>query len=123
MEKHFNWGLVSDSNIKLFNNSKLHSTVLGTDFLKDVDVKIDDNGVLNIKAKKILFDFYRPFNSRCLVFEEDWQRKPHPSEIFEKKRHFWSRKKEKCVSGGFVKTIETEPIEYFFNKFKIEIYD
>ena len=95
----------------------------GTDFLKDVDVKIDDNGVLNIKAKKILFDFYSPFNYRCLVFEEDWKRKPHQSEIFEKKRHFWSRKKEKCVNAGFVKTIETEPIEYCLSHFKVEIYD
>ena len=121
-KKHYDYGIIDGSTIKLFNNSTIDIHPSYDVALEDVNVEFCDNGVLNIDAKKIEYDFYdRSYGRR--IFEEDWQRTPHPKCIKEGKRHFWSKKKERYVNWGWVRTTETTPVQYALNKYKVEIYD
>jgi len=122
MDRHYNWAIIDKNSncIQLFNNSVKEAAVLSNDFLKDVSVEIDNNGVLKIYANRIIYDLY--FGEGRRIFEKDWRHEPHHSEIHEGKRWPWS-KKERFVYNGWVKTAETEKIEYVMSKYKIEIYD
>lgn len=122
MDRHYNLAIVNKNSncIQLFNNSTKEAPVLSSDFLKDVNIEIDNNGVLKIYANRIIYDLYLGEGRR--IFEKDWQYEPHHSEIYEGKRWPWS-KKERFVYHGWVKRAETEKIEYVMSKYKIEIYD
>lgn len=120
--KHYACGIVNGDTIKLFNNSIMDIYPNHDDCLVDVNVEFCDNGLLKIDAKKIEYDFYMRSDGRG-VFEEDWQRTPRPECIMEGKRHFWSKNKERYVNFGWVRTMETTPIQYILSKYKVEIYD
>ena len=121
-KKHYDFGIINGDTIKLFNNSTMNIHPLDDECLEDVNVDFCDNGVLEINAKKIEYDFYMHSDGRR-IFEEDWKRTPHPKEIKEGKRHFWSKNKERYVNFGWVRTTETTPMKCILSKFKVEIYD
>lgn len=120
--EHYDYGIINSDTIKLFNNYTMNFQPLHDDSLEDVNVEFCDNGVIKIYAKKIEYDFYM-YSDESRIFEEDWKRTPHPKCIKEGKRHFWSKKKERYVNFGWVRTIETVPIQYILSKYKVEIYD
>lgn len=120
--KHYDYGIINGDTIKLFNNSTLDIHPLHDEGLEDVSVEFCDNGLLKIDAKKIEYDFYSPSAGRR-IFEEDWERTPHPKCIKEGKRYFWSKNKERYVYCGWVRTTETTPMQYILSKYKVEIYD
>ena len=122
MTQHYNYAIINGSTVKLFNNSIIDFSPLHDDALEDVNVELCDNGLLKIDAKRIEYDFYLHSDGRR-VFEEDWERTPHPKCIKEGKRHFWSKNKERYVNFGWVRTIETVPMKYIISKYKLEIYD
>lgn len=122
MTQHYNYAIINGSTVKLFNNSIIDFSPLHDDALEDVNVELCDNGLLKIDAKRIEYDFYLHSDGRR-VFEEDWERTPHPKCIKEGKRHFWSKNKERYVKFGWVRTIETVPMKYIISKYKLEIYD
>lgn len=120
-KKHYDYGVISDDTVKLFNESDVSIYPPSDDALVDVDVEFCVNGLLKIDAKKIKYDYYS-----CLgesrIFEEDWENVPHPKCIKKGKRHFWSKKEELYVDCGWVRTIETTKIQYILNKYKVKIY-
>lgn len=122
MTQHYNYAIINGSTVKVFNNSIIDFSPLHDDALEDVDVELCDNGLLKIDAKRIEYDFYLHSDGRR-VFEEDWERTPHPKCIKEGKRHFWSKNKERYVNFGWVRTIETVPMKYIISKYKLEIYN
>ena len=122
MTQHYNYAIINGSTVKLFNKSIIDFSPLHDDALEDVDVELCDNGLLKIDAKRIEYDFYLHSDGRR-VFEEDWERTPHPKCIKEGKRHFWSKNKERYVNFGWVRTIETVPMKYIISKYKLEIYN
>jgi len=122
MENHYEYGIISNNELVLFNNSTHEASLLHSDFLKDVNINVMENGVMEITAKKIEYDLYLPPNGRR-VFEEDWQRTPHPKEIKEGKRYFWSKQKERYIHRGWVRTTESSPVNYILGNFKVTIYD
>ena len=121
MKQHYNYGIINGDTVKLFNDSTFDIHPLHDVALEGVSVELCDNGVLKIDAKEIQYDFYFHSNGRR-IFEEDWQRTPHPKCIKEGKRHFWSRNKERYVNFGWVRTTETTPMQYFLSKYKVEIH-
>ena len=124
MDKHYEYGIISSNgNLILFNDSVQEASLFTSEFLKDVNVTIRANGILEIHAYRIEYDFYSHSDSTDFrrVFEESWRRTPHPKCIKEGKRHFWSRKKERYVNNGWVRTTETTPVEFVLNKYKIDI--
>ena len=120
--KHYDYGIINGDTIKLFNNSIMNIQPLYDECLEDVNVEFCDNGVLQIDAKKIEYDFYR-CSDGIRIFEEDWQRTPHPKCIKEGKRHYWSKNKERYVDYGWVRTTETTPMQCILSRYKVEIYD
>lgn len=122
MTQHYNYAIINGSTVKLFNKSIIDFSPLHDDALEDVNVELCDNGLLKIDAKRIEYDFYLHSDGRR-VFEEDWERTPHPKCIKEGKRHFWSKNKERYVNFGWVRTIETVPMKYIISKYKLEIYN
>ena len=122
MTQHYNYAIINGSTVKLFNNSIFDFSPLHDDALEDVNLELCDNGLLKIDAKRIEYDFYLHSDGRR-VFEEDWERTPHPKCIKEGKRHFWSKNKERYVNCGWVRTIETVPMKYIISKYKLEIYN
>lgn len=122
MENHYEYGIISNNELVLFNNSIQDASLLHSDFLKDVNVNVMENGVLEVTAKKIEYDFYNHLYGRR-IFEEDWQRTPHPKEIKEGKRHFWSNQKERYIHRGWIRTTELVPVNYMLGNFKVTIYD
>ena len=121
-KKHYEYGAVNGSTVKLFNNSIIDIQPLHDVALVDVNVEFSNNGLLKIDAKRIEYDFYRHSDGRR-IFEEDWKRTPHPKCIKEGKRHFWSKMKERYINYGWVRTTEVTPMRYILNKYKVEIYD
>lgn len=122
-KKHYNYGIITgDTTVKLFNNSIINISPSYDVGLEDVTIEYDDNGILRINAKKIEYDFYGPSHSRR-IFEEDWERIPHRKEIKEGKRHFWSKKMERYINNGWVRTTETTQMQYILSNYKVEIYD
>ena len=121
MDKHYNFGIISDDNIVLFNETAHESVILTSDFLTDVTIEQNENGVIDISANRIIYDFYGHEHG-YRIFEKDWQHTPHPKEIHEGKRWCFSKNKERFVYRGWVRTNEVEPIHYIFSKYKIEIY-
>lgn len=122
MTEHYNYAIINGSTVKLFNDSIIDVHPLHDVALEDVNVQFCDNGLLKIDAKRIEYDFYLHSDGRR-IFEEDWERTPHPKCIKEGKRHFWSKNKERYVKFGWVRTIETVPMQYIISKYKVEIYD
>ena len=120
--KHYDYGIINGDTIKLFNNSIINIHPLNDVGLEDVNIEFCDNGLLKIDAKKIEYDFYMHYDGRR-IFEENWQRTPHPKCIKEGKRHFWSKNKERYVTWGWVRTTETTPMQCILSKYKVEIYD
>ena len=124
MDKHYRFGIIKRENtVILFNNSLVSSSRADSDFLKNVDVSIGENGVLSLKGDKFIKDYYCPVDFHFKVFKENWKHKPFSDAIHEGKRHFWSRKKEEYVDSGFVLSTETEPIEYSLSDFVVKILD
>ncbi len=123
MEKNYKYGLLSGTTLILFNDTEHRANPLNTEFLEDVKIQIKDNGCLEITARRIIFDFYSFSDGR--IFEKYWQRQPHPKEIHEGKRWWWSRKKERFVNAknGSVRTTETVNVHYVLTIYKIEIFD
>lgn len=119
MDNHYNFGIITDNNIILFNNSMHNLQCSNSDALTDVYVTIE-NGILEIKAKCIIFDLYDKGGYR--IFEDQWKHTPHKSEIHEGKKFPWSKKK-RFVYAGYVRTYETEPVELIMSNFKIKIYN
>jgi len=125
MEATYNYGLIDEERILLFNETEHNANPLTTDFLLNVHIKIDDNsGVLTINAERIIFDYYGPdYDYR--IFEENWKHTPHNKEIHEGKKWWKSLfnigEPERFVYQGFVRTNETEPIRYIRNKYNIII--
>lgn len=122
IKKHYNCGIINGDTVKLFDNSTIDIHPLYDVVLEDVTIEIADNGILRINAKEIEYDLYLRSDGRR-IFEKDWQRTPHRKEIKERKRHFWSKKKERYINCGWVRTTETTPMQYILSKYKIEIYD
>lgn len=120
-KKHYNYGIISGDNIKLFNESEIPVYPSNDDALVDVDVEFCENGLLKIDAKKIKYDFYS-CSDGSRIFEEDWINAPIPREIKRGKRHFWSKKEEAYVDCGWVRTMKTTQIQYILSKYKVEIY-
>jgi len=123
-KKHYNYGIINDDTVKLFDNySTIDIHPLYDVGLEDVTIEYDDNGILHINAKKIEYDFYFMHSYGRRIFEEDWERTPHREEIKEGKRHFWSKKMERYINCGWVRTTETTSMQYILSKYKVEIYD
>lgn len=122
-KKHYDYGIITSDTIKLFCNSTINIHPLYDVALEDVTIEYDDNGILHINAKKIEYDFYSLNFYGRRIFEDDWKRTPHRKEIKEGKRHFWSKKMERYVNCGWVRTTETTSMQYILNKYKVEIYD
>jgi hypothetical protein len=118
LDKHYNWALIEDSNIKLFNNSTLNFSVLSTDALEDVSVEIDDKGVLCIEAKKIIYFF-----TSTKLWEDEWKKEPDPKLIKEERLSWFSTKVRRYVESGWIRTIEREKVKYIMTNYKIEILD
>ena len=123
----YKYGIIkNDNTIVLFNETEHRACVLTSVFLQDVEVKSSDYGLLTIKAKRIVYDFYCTDNTIFMrVFEDCWEHEPHPKQIKTGKRYFWSKKKERYVDAGWVRTTETENVTYIVsvNNYKIEIFD
>lgn len=122
MEENYKYGLLSGTTLILFNDTEHRANPLNTDFLEDVKIQINGHGCLEITAKRIIFDFYS-FRDGRRIFEEHWQSQPHQKEIHKGKRWWWSRKKERFVNNGFVRTTKTENIQYVLNTYKIITFD
>ncbi len=124
MEATYNYGLINEERILLFNETEHHANPLTTEFLKDVNVEINECGILTIEANRVCFDFYgSDYGYR--IFEKNWKHTPHPKEIH-KGRKWWKRlfnigEPERFVYHGWVRTTETEPIRYIRNKYNIII--
>lgn len=116
---HYNFGIISDNNIILFNNGIHEFKCSNSDALIDVYVTIE-NGILEIKAKRVIYDLYD--NAGYRIFEDQWKHTPHQNEIHEGKKFPWSKKK-RFVYAGYVRTYENEPVELIMSNFKIKIYD
>ena len=121
-KKHYDYGIITSNTTKLFNNSKIDFYPLLDVALENVTIEYDDNGILHINANKIKYDFYGHSYGRR-IFEEDWKRIPHRKEIKEGKRHFWSKKMERYIIYGWVRTTETTQMQYILSNYKVEIYD
>lgn len=122
MDKHYKYGIINGDKIVLFNETIHEDTILTSDFLTDVTIEQTENGILDISANRIIYDFYgNKYGYR--IFEKDWKHTPHPKEIHEGKRWWFSKKKERFVYHGWIRSNETEPMHYMFSKYKIEIYE
>jgi len=123
----YKYGIIkNDNTIVLFNETEHRACVSTSDFLQDVEVKSSDYGLLTIKAKRIVYDFYCTDNTIFMrVFEDCWKHEPNPKQIKTGKRYFWSKKKERYVDAGWCRTTETENVTYIVsvNNYKIEIFD
>lgn len=115
---HYKYGLICDDNIKLFNNSTLSFNTLTNDALEDVDVHIDELGILYIKANVIDYDIYTEHK----VWEENWLSEPDSKLIKIGKKYPWSKPK-RYVKGGWVRTTKRFDRTYVMNNYKIEIFD
>lgn len=120
-KRYFNYGIISGDTVTLYNESEMSVFPSSDDELVDVDVEFCENGLLNINAKKIQYDFYSCFDG-SRIFEEDWRNTPLPKEIKKGKRSFWSKKEESYVDCGWVKTTKTTQIQYILSKYKVKIY-
>ena len=125
---HYEYGIVHTDKVTLFNETEHYGKISSSDFLRDVDVCLDylDNGILIMKAKKIVYDFYSLEKSFCgRVFESDWEHEPDSKLIHTGKRYFWSRKRERFVFSGWNRTTEEVNITIAvnLNTYKIEIFD
>ena len=119
IDNHYKYGLICDNTIKLFNDSTLSFNILTDDALEDVDVHIDELGILYIKAKAIDYDRYTEHK----VWEEDWLSEPDPKLIKTGKKYPWSNKPKRYVKGGWVRTMKRFDRTYVMNNYKIEIFD
>ena len=72
MDRHYNYAIIDKNSncIQLFNNSIKEATILSSDFLTNVSIEIDNNGVLRINANRIIYDLYLGEGRR--IFEKDW---------------------------------------------------
>lgn len=118
MDKHYTYGIVNDTTVILFNESTVSRSLLSSDFLDGVDVSIDDNGILTIIGKRIIYDLYIHGDR---VFEDEWKHTPDKKLIKTGKRWPWSKKKEMYVNSGWVRTTAREDVIYILNNYKIEI--
>lgn len=114
MNKHYKYAIVEGTNITIFNESVVTSTILTSDFLVDVDVSLDANGLLNLSGKRIIYDFY----DSGVVYEDEWEHEPEKKLIRERRRLFGGT--IRYVRGGWVRTIERENVSYIFSGFKIK---
>lgn len=122
MNKHYNYGIITNENkVILFNETEQSAPIVSSDFLTDVNCNIDKNGVLQISAYRIIYDLYLCDGYR--IFKKYWKHTPHPKEIHEGRRFIWSREKEQFVYRGWVRSSETELVEYVMNNYRIEIYE
>lgn len=119
IDNHYKYGLICDDTIKLFNTSTLSFSALTDDALEDVDVHIDELGILYIKAKVIDYDLYIEHKA----WEEDWLSEPDPKLIKTGKKYPWSNKPKRYVNGGWVRTTKRFDRTYVMNNYKIEIFD
>lgn len=127
-EKDFKYGIIDGFSVMLFNETEHKATVSTSDFLINVKIKMENNGVINIQADRIIYDFYDPSRGRR-IFEKDWIHQPHPRLIHEGKR-WWKvltggKETERFVYSGYVRSTETESVQYILpiNKYTITIYD
>lgn len=120
IDKHYKCALIEGSNIKLFNESTVKFTVLTTDALENVDVEIDNNGILSIEADRIIY-FYTP----TILWEDEWKEEPaEPKLIKEGKRYWFSKKVKRYVEKGWIRTTKRERVKYIMNNnYKIEILE
>ena len=123
MNKHYNYALIEGNNVILYDNSTRDFWPFTTTALQNVNVNIE-NGILTISGDEIVFDFYsrEGLFEDNRVFEDKWKNNPVSREIKEGKRHWWSRKKERYVEHGFVKTTKRIPREFIFSDYTVEIY-
>jgi hypothetical protein len=115
MDKHYNYAIIEGYNITLFNESTVTGTILTSDFLVDVDAVIDDNCLLHLSGKKVVYDFY----TSGIVYEDEWEHEPEKKLIRERRRLFGGT--IRYVRGGWVRTVEREDVEYIFSGFKIKV--
>jgi len=118
IDKHYRYALIEGSNIKLFNESTVNFTVLTTDALENVDVEIDDNGILSIEADRIIY-----FYTTTKLWEDEWEKEPEPKLIKEGKRYWFSKKVKRYVEKGWIRTAKREKVKYIMNNYKIEILE
>ena len=57
IDNFYKYAIITRDNIILFNESEQEGNVLSSNFLINVHVKFDD-GVLDITADEIIYDFY-----------------------------------------------------------------
>lgn len=129
IDNFYKYAIITRDNIILFNESTHEGNISSSNFLVNVHVKFEDD-VLDITADEIIYDFYYNKNHGYKIYEKDWIHEPHPKCI-NKGKYWWEKllgigKEKRFVYSGWVRTTETEPIHFIFNKFnkfKIEIYD
>ena len=114
MNKHYEYAIVEGSNIILFNESVVTGNISTSDFVIDVDVLVDANGLLHLSGKRIIYDFY----TSGVVYEDEWEHEPEKKLIRERRRLF--RGIIRYVRGGWVRTVERENVSYIFSGFKIK---
>ena len=125
IDNFYKYAIATSDNIILFNESEQEGDILSSNFLINVHVKFDD-GILDITADEIIYDFYGS-DYDYKIYEKNWIHEPHPKYI-NKGRYWWEKllgigKEKRFVYHGWVRTKETKPIHFIFNKFKIEIYN
>lgn len=125
VDNFYKYAIITRDNIILFNESEQEGNILSSNFLVNVHVNFED-GVLDITADEIIYDFYSSIDG-YKIYEKNWIHEPHPKCIH-KGKYWWEKllgigKERRFVYRGWVRTKETKPIHFIFNKFKIEIYD
>lgn len=120
MDKKYNFGIIKNDYIILFNKSTVTGTVTTDDFIEDVSINLTDNEILTISGQRIEYDYYPDYNR---IFEDEWKNTPDNKLIKEGKRHFWSSKKERYVNRGWVRTTKRTPVTYILNNYKLKILE
>ena len=114
----YRYGIIEGNQITLFNDSDVSFRPLTANALENVSFSIDDKEILHLQADLVKYDLYFQGGK---IWENEWESTPHPKEIKEGKKHWWSKKTSRYVRGPWVRTIEKEHISYLMSNFKIEI--
>lgn len=120
-------GIIAKKKILLWNKGERPVRPLTDDFLTNVNVKLCENGALDIEGDLNIFEFYSWFYYGRKVYEENWRNTPHPSEIHTG-RPWWKKlfnigEDKKYVHCGWVRTAKTKPVHFMFFNCQIEAYD
>ena len=118
IETNYKYGIIKDDVVKLFDNSTIDFHPLNAIPLEDVNVHIDNSGILFIEALEIDYDFYLEHK----VWEDEWLQEPEPELIKTGKKWPWSKPK-RYVKGGWVRTTKRIPRKFIMNSYKIEMPD